>query len=88
MDKINEELDALNVPRELPPIDGLVVAGLVYYLSPKEDKLKNTLIVSGAHFVTHELIVQRIKYYTRKDHHTNHSEKLVTFETKHHGLGV
>lgn len=88
MDKINEELDALNVPRELPPIDGLVVAGLVYYLSPKADKLKNTLIVGGAHFVTHELIVQRMKYNTRKDHHTNHNEKLVTFETKHHGLGV
>ena len=38
------------------PIDGIAVTILAYYLSPSEDKIRNTLIIGGTHFALHGLV--------------------------------
>ena len=38
------------------PLDGWVVASLVYALSPPEEKMRNTVAVGVAHFALHESI--------------------------------
>lgn len=38
------------------PLDGVAVAALVFFLSPKKDKLRNTLLVGGTHYIIHEMI--------------------------------
>ena len=35
------------------PVDGIAVSILAYYLSPSEDKIRNTLIIGGSHGLLH-----------------------------------
>ncbi len=35
------------------PVDGVVLSILTYYLSPSEDKIRNTLIIGGSHGLLH-----------------------------------
>ena len=35
------------------PVDGVAVTILAYYLSPSEDKIRNTLIIGGTHGLLH-----------------------------------
>ena len=38
------------------PFDGVVISLLTYYLSPQEDKIKNTVIIGGAHWALHNYV--------------------------------
>lgn len=46
------------IQKKIPgvPLDGLAVAGLVYILSPSSQKIRNTMIIGGAHYVIHKMI--------------------------------
>lgn len=47
-----------DLQKQMPmiPLDGVAVAGLVYFLSPPKDKLRNTILVGGVHYFIHEMV--------------------------------
>lgn len=61
MSSLRNTLDSYIVPvqRQLGsiPLDGLVISALTFFLSPPNDRIRNTLIVGGAHYLIHESVV-------------------------------
>ncbi len=49
MDKFRQIQDKLGII----PLDGVVITILAYVLSPQEDKLRNSIIIGGAHGLLH-----------------------------------
>ena len=57
MNKVDNEIR--RVQAMLPPgvpLDGVVISALVFFLSPKGDRIRNTVIVGGAHWLIHQAI--------------------------------
>ncbi len=52
MEKLRETQDKLGSI----PFDGVVINILTFILSPPEDKIKNSVIIGGAHYLLHNTI--------------------------------
>ena len=72
--QINDTLDKMNIPNDLPPIDGVAAGIAVWYLSPPPDRIRNVLIVAGVHFFFHTLIVNRIKRRCAPSNNNNNTD--------------
>ena len=54
------------------PLDGVVVTALVFFLSPNETRIRNALVVGGAHFVLHNAVA-RGQYLKKQMTHEEYS---------------
>ena len=62
-------------------LDGWVIAALTYYLSPPEDKLRNTLIIGAAHGILHHYACDFMHMYESKEELSDEIKYLMGIHT-------
>ena len=51
-----EKLREIQNKLDFIPFDGVVITILTFVLSPSEDKIKNSVMIGGAHYLLHNTI--------------------------------
>jgi hypothetical protein len=65
MNRLNDFLNDYKISPSIP-YDGIVMGALVYWLSPPDDKIRNTIAVSLVHGILHKSITDRLCEYGKE----------------------